>query len=183
MRHGQRKENTNIEKVIEYLMSNDDKFFDVLDFYQGELGDGINGLYKSDGDSLIYLVDQIESVEIVRTIMKEFAQKNKSKYIAYRDGNLYTFNSVLEYVKAFNINASAIVSFAFDDYNNYCGFPENIYRMIQLYNASFEDTGLRVLCTEYETRISLGNMSVETIDYVIETLQRQKEDLLAREEE
>ena len=165
------------------MQDNDDKFFDVLDFYQGELGDGINCLYKSDGSSLIYLVDQIDSVETVRTIMKEFAQQDKSKYIAYRDGHLYTFNSVLDYIKYFNIKASAVVSFAFNDRNNYCGFPEDIYRMIQLYNASFEDTGLRVLCTEYEARISLGNMSVETIDYVIEALQRQKEDLLAREEE
>ena len=183
MKHGQRKQDICFTKVIEYLKDNDDKFFDVLDFYQGELGDGINCLYKSASDSLIYLVDQIDSVEIVRTIMKEFAQQDKSKYIAYRDGHLYTFNSVLEYIETFNIDVFGVISFAFNDFNNYCGFPEDIYRIIQLYNASFEDTGLRVLCTEYETRISLGNMSVETIDYVIEALQRQKEDLLAREEE
>ena len=68
MKHGQRKQNVYVKKVIEYLKSDDNKLFKVLNYYQGELCDGIDHLHKSDSDSLIYLAN---SFIIVLTISAE----------------------------------------------------------------------------------------------------------------
>ena len=173
MKHGQRKQNVNIEKVIEYLKSDDDKLYKVLDFYQGELGDGINYLYKSDSDSLIYLVDQIDSVEIVRTIMKEFAQKDKSKYIAYKDGHLYTYNSVLDYIKDFDIDLCDITTFACrNNEDNYFNFPKTIYKLTGLYLDSFKEVKFKVWYNDSEEIVSrTGYIPSYVLDSMIEILE------------
>lgn len=173
MKHGQRKQDVCIEKVIEYLKSDDDKLFEVLDFYQGELSDGIECLYESDSDSLIYLVDQIDSVEIVRTIMKEFAQKDKSKYIAYRDGHLYTYNSALDYIKDFDINLYDITAFACrSNEDNYFNFPEVIYKLTGLYIENFKKVRFEVWYNDSDDIVSyIGHLPSHVLDYMIEVLE------------
>ena len=176
MKHGQRKQNVYVKKVIEYLKSDDDKLFEVLSYYQGELCDGIDHLYKSDSDSLIYLVNEIDSVEIVRTIMKEFAQKDKSKYIAYKDGHLYTYNSVLDYIKDFDIDLYDITTFACrNNEDNYFDFPELINRLTGLYVESFKKVHFEVWYNDSEEIISrTGHIPSYVLDYMIETLQDHK---------
>lgn len=173
MRHGQRKENIYARKVVEYLKGNDEKLFKVLSYYQGELSNGIDCLYKSDSDSLIYLVNEIDSVEIVRTIMKEFAQKKKSKYIAYKDGHLYTYNSVLDYIKDFDIDLYSVTTFACDNNeDNYFKFPELIYRLTVLYIESFEEVRFKVWHNDSEEVFAqIGYIPLHVLDYMIETLE------------
>lgn len=173
MKHGQRKQNVYVEKVIKYLKGDDDKLFKVLNYCQGELYDGIDILHRSDSDSLIYLVDQIDSVEIVRTIMKEFAQKKKSKYIAYRDGHLYTYNSVLDYIKDFDIDLYDITSFACrDNEDNYFEFPELINRLTGLYVESFKKVRFEVWYNDSDDIVSqIGHIPSHVLDYMIEVLE------------
>lgn len=184
MKHGQRKQNVYVGKVVKYLKGDDDKLFEVLSYYQGELCDGINSLHKSDSDSLIYLVDEIESVEIVRTIMKEFAQKKKSKYIAYRDGHLYTYNSVLDYIKDFDIDLYDITSFACrDNEDNYFDFPELINRLTGLYIESFKKVRFEVWYNDSDEIISqIGYIPSHVLDSMIETLQDHKRRYCKEEE-
>ena len=184
MKHGQRKQNVYVKKVIEYLKSDDNKLFKVLNYYQGELCDGIDHLHKSDSDSLIYLANEIDSAEIVRTIMKEFAQKDKSKYIAYRDGHLYTYNSVLDYMKDFNIDLYSIVSFACENNgDNYFDFPELVYRLTQLYIESFKEVRFKVWYNESdEVTIQIGYIPECAIDRMIEALQDHKRRYCKEEE-
>ena len=184
MEHGQRKQNVNVKKVIEYLKSDDDELFKVLNFYQGELCDGIDCLHKSDSDSLIYLVDQIDSVEIVRTIMKEFAQKDKSKYIAYRDGHLYTYNSVLDYIKDFDIDLYGITAFACENNgDNYFDFPELVYRLTVLYIESFKEVRFKVWYNDSdEITTQIGYIPPYVLDHMIEALQDHKRRYCKEEE-
>ena len=173
MKHGQRKQNVYVEKVIKYLKGDDDKLFKVLNYYQGELCDGIDILHRSDSESLIYLVDQIDSVEIVRTIMKEFAQKKKSKYIAYKDGHLYTYDSVLDYIKDFDIDLYDITSFACrSNEDNYFDFPELVYRLSTLYIESFKEVRFNVWYNDSEEIIThIGYIPSYALDSMIETLE------------
>lgn len=173
MKHGQRKQNIYARKVVEYLKGNDEKLFEVLSYYQGELSNGIDCLYKSDSDSLIYLVNEIDSVEIVRTVMKEFAQKKKSKYIAYKDGHLYTYNSVLDYIKDFDIDLYDITSFACrDNEDNYFDFPEAIYKLTGLYIESFKKVRFEVWYNDSDDIVSrIGHLPSHVLDYMIEVLE------------
>lgn len=184
MKHGQRKQNVNVEKVIEYLKSDDDKLFKVLSYYQGELCDGIDHLYESDSDSLLYLANEIDTAEIVRTIMKEFAQQRKSKYIAYRDGHLYTYNSVLDYIKDFDIDLYDITTFACrGDEDNYFNFPELVYRLVVLYNESFKEVRFKVWCNDSDEVITqIGHIPSYALDVMIEALQDHKRRYYEEEE-
>ena len=184
MKHGQRKQNAYAKKVVEYLKSNDDKLFKVLNYFQGELYDGIDHLYKSDSDSLIYLVNEIDSAEIVRTIMKEFAQKDKSKYIAYKEGHLYTYNSVLDYIKDFNIDLYDITTFACrSNEDNYFNFPELVYRLTILYIESFEKVRFQVWYNDSDEIITqTGHIPSHVLDSMIKTLQDHKRRYYEEEE-
>lgn len=173
MKHGQRKQDVNVKKVIEYLKSDDDKLFKVLGFYQGELCDGINCLYKSDSDSLVYLANEIDTAETVRTILREFAQQRKSKYIAYRDGHLYTYNSVLDYIEDFDIDLYDVTTFACrSNEDNYFNFPEIIYKLTGLYLDSFKEVKFKVWYNDTEEIISrTGHIPSHVLDSMIEILE------------
>ena len=184
MKHGQRKQDVNVEKVIEYLKSDDDKLFKVLNYYQGELCDGINHLYESDSDSLLYLANEIDTAETVRTILREFAQQRKSKYIAYRDGHLYTYNSVLDYIEDFDIDLYGITAFACENNgDNYFDFPELVYRSTVLYIESFKEVRFKVWYNDSEEiTTQIGYIPSYVLDHMIEALQDHKRRYCKEEE-